>query len=138
MTKEEHIANWFNSADSDLDVADTLFIANAHPMDKIPNEINEIIRNFLIKLAESNIFIQKAILFGSYAKKNNNDLSDIDLALVSANFSGNPYFDNEIIRDAKLSVSSMIEAHTYTLDEFNESNPFVREILKHGIIYYQT
>ena len=101
---------------------------------EIPIDIKEIINRFLLKLSESNIKIQKAVLFGSYAKKIHGEYSDIDLALVSPDFTGNPYDDNEKIRDAKFAVSYNIEAHTYRADEFNESDPFVREILKHGIV----
>lgn len=106
-------------------------------MAEVPTEIREIINRFLLKLSESHIEIQKAILFGSYSKSLNNEFSDIDIALVSPNFSGNPYYDNEKIRDAKFAVSYNIEAHTFTIDEFNESNLFVREILKNGIVIPQ-
>jgi uncharacterized protein len=106
-------------------------------MAEIPIEIKEIISKFLIKLGESDIIIQKAILFGSYVKKSFNEFSDIDLALVSSNFSGNPYLDNEMIRDAKFAASYNLEAHTFTIEEFNESNYFVREILKDGIEFIQ-
>ena len=38
-------------------------------MAEIPTEVKDIINKFLVKLSESNITIQRAILFGSYAKK---------------------------------------------------------------------
>jgi uncharacterized protein len=102
-------------------------------MVKIPIEIKDKINRFLQKLKESNIIIQKAILFGSFANEKYHEFSDIDIALVSSSFTGNPYYDNELIRDAKFAVSYDIEAHTYTQDGFNEGDPFVREILKNGI-----
>lgn len=102
-------------------------------MVKIPIEIENIIKRFLSKLKESNIIIQKAILFGSFAKEKSNEYSDIDLALVSPNFSGNLYYYYELIREAKFAVSYDIEAHTYSIEGFNEEDPFVCEILKTGI-----
>jgi predicted nucleotidyltransferase len=102
-------------------------------MDKIPAEIRNILQVFLDKLSESNIRIEKAFLFGSYAKKSNNELSDIDIALVSRDFTGNQYLDNEMIREAKLAASYSIEAHTFTVEEFESGNPFISEILSYGI-----
>ena len=72
-------------------------------------------------------------MFGYYAKNQYNKYSDIDIALISPNFTGNPFYDNEKIRDAKFAASYNIEAHTFTVDEFNINNPFVREIIKTGI-----
>jgi len=106
-------------------------------MVEIPAEIKDIIRIFLQKLKESNINIQRTILFGSYAKSTNNEYSDIDLALVSDNFSGNPYLDNEKIRPAKFAASYNIDAHTFTKKEFDEINLFVKEILKNGIEFVE-
>lgn len=102
-------------------------------MDKIPDEIKDILKIFLEKLSESNIRIEKAVLFGSYAKNLNREDSDIDIALVSQDFSGNPYLDNELIRKAKFAASYSIEAHTFTVEEFKEGNPFINEILSYGI-----
>ncbi len=103
-------------------------------MDEIPIEVREKVRTFLSKLNDSNISIIKAILFGSYSTNQFNEFSDIDIALVSSDFSGNPYFDNQKIRKAKLSSSYDIETHTFSEAEFNSENPFVKEILKHGIV----
>ncbi len=103
-------------------------------MDKVPVEIIEIINKFLFELSESNIRIEKAALFGSYAKGTYNEYSDIDIALFSGDFSGNPYLDNELIRKAKFATSYAIEAHTFTLGELDGNNPFVSEILRHGIL----
>ena len=103
-------------------------------MDENPFEVKEKIKTFLTKLTESNIVVNKAILFGSYSKNQFDEYSDIDIAIVSQDFSGNPYLDNEKIRNAKLSTSYDIEAHTFSNEEFNTDNPFVREIMKYGIV----
>lgn len=103
-------------------------------MDKIPVVIQDIIRVFLMRLLESNIRIEKAILFGSYAKGTFDEYSDIDIALISGDFSGNIYLDNELIRKAKFASSNAIEAHTFTSQDFTGNNPFVKEILSYGIL----
>jgi uncharacterized protein len=50
-----------------------------------PKIIN-LISNYLNLLKKEGISIEKAILFGSYAKGNADDTSDIDLLLVSSLF----------------------------------------------------
>lgn len=103
-------------------------------MAEIPIEIRKKIEQFLANLKELNISLSKAILFGSYSRNTYNEFSDIDIALVSPDFSGNPYYDNEKIRESKFNSSYDIEAHTFTEDEFNSGNPFIKEILKNGIV----
>ncbi len=102
-------------------------------MAEISTEIKELINKFIYELEATNIHVQKAVLFGSYARGTNDKWSDIDIAIVSDNFVGNRYYDNEKIRKAKFATSFELEPLTYRPEEFNESNPFVREILRHGI-----
>jgi predicted nucleotidyltransferase len=53
------------------------------------DEINKFVRG----LEKNQIHIQQAILFGSYAKGTAKEWSDIDLALVSEDFSGIRFLD---------------------------------------------
>ncbi|MBI5326339.1 MAG: nucleotidyltransferase domain-containing protein [Ignavibacteriae bacterium] len=102
-------------------------------MNKISPEIITLVYKFIFELEAANIHVQKAVLFGSYARGTNDKWSDIDIAIISDNFVGNRYYDNEKIRKAKFATSFELEPLTYRPEEFNESNPFVREILRHGI-----
>jgi len=102
-------------------------------MAEIPNEIVKIIRNFLAEAEKDNIRILKAVLFGSYANGNWNKYSDIDLALVSEDFQGSPFYDSKRLFKSVLKSSTDIETHPFLPEEFNESNPFVYEILRTGI-----
>jgi predicted nucleotidyltransferase len=88
---------------------------------------------FLEELEQSEIRINNAILFGSYARGNYNENSDIDLAIISEDFSGTRLFDNSMMAKARLKSSSLIETLPFRPEEFNTDNPFVREIMKHGI-----
>ena len=84
-------------------------------------------------LANNNIRIQKAFLFGSYAHGTFDMWSDIDIALVSEDFSGNRLTDKNAMRKIKLSISSDIDPRPYHPDDFKEDDPFVKEILQTGI-----
>jgi predicted nucleotidyltransferase len=102
-------------------------------MAQVPDNIINLINEFLKKAKENNINISDAILFGSYASGSNNKYSDIDLAVVSEDFEGTRFYDNIKLMKTVLAVSSDIETHPYTPQDFNTSNPFVNEILKTGI-----
>ena len=73
------------------------------------------------------------MLFGSYAKGTNNQWSDIDVAIVSSDFIGLRYLDNQKISRPKLNISYDLETHPFRPEDFNEDNPFVKEILSSGV-----
>ncbi len=102
-------------------------------MVKIPNKINYVITKYLSALNSNNINVKKAILFGSFAKGNYNNESDIDVAIISDSFEGNRIKDRSKIRAITLSVSSNIEVIPISLKDFNEKDPFVEEIINTGI-----
>jgi predicted nucleotidyltransferase len=100
---------------------------------KVPAHILEIIHRFIEEAEKENIHIQQAVLFGSNATAKNHEYSDIDLAVVSGDFTGIRYLDNEKIRRPKLNISYDLETHPFRPEDFTEDNPFVKEILKNGI-----
>ncbi len=102
-------------------------------MVEIPNKVIEIIFKFIKEAKIDNINIEQAILFGSYAKGTQNKYSDIDLAVVSADFEGNRFKDNLKLAEAKLRTSIDLETHPFKTLDFTIDNLFVKEILKEGI-----
>jgi predicted nucleotidyltransferase len=73
------------------------------------------------------------ILFGSYAKGNYTEYSDIDLLIVSPIFKGRRMEDRKKIRKYILKISSHLEIIPCSRKEFQEKNPFIEEIIKSGI-----
>lgn len=55
---------------------------------RIPKKVKAEIHNYIAALQKENIPLEKVILFGSYAKGTHNQMSDIDLCIVS------PFFKN--------------------------------------------
>jgi predicted nucleotidyltransferase len=100
---------------------------------QIPVKVKKIVDKYLIILKKNNIPINQAILFGSYAKGDYSDWSDIDIALVSDIFEGNRIDDRSKIRLITLKVSSDIEVLPYRPKDFNSDDPFVKEIMLSGI-----
>lgn len=102
-------------------------------MVSLPDKIKQTIDNYIAALNKNNVPIKEAILFGSYAKGNPGEWSDIDIALVSEIFEGNRIVDKDKIRRITLSISSDLEVIPFSIEDFNPLNPFAKEILATGI-----
>lgn len=86
------------------------------------------------KFAESvnGIFeYEKVFLFGSYAKGNYHDDSDIDIAIVFHDYHNLIEMQLELMR-LRRKIDSRIEPHPFRMSDFNLSNPLVCEIIKYG------
>jgi predicted nucleotidyltransferase len=75
---------------------------------------------------------QKMILFGSYARGNACEDSDIDIAIVFSDY------DNRLDRQVELmkltrQIDTRIEPHPFRERDFDRSNPLVNEIVSHGM-----
>ena len=88
-------------------------------MAKIPDIAIKQSKKLIDELMKHNIRIQWAVLFGSYAKGNYNEWSDIDLALISEDFSGDRWDDGELIRDHNLITNFEVQPHPYRPEDFN-------------------
>ncbi|MEI6048888.1 MAG: nucleotidyltransferase domain-containing protein [Bacteroidota bacterium] len=73
----------------------------------------------------------RLILFGSYAKGNFNDDSDIDIAVVFKDYGNLIDMQLELMR-LRRKIDSRIEPHPFRECEFELSNPIVNEIIKYG------
>lgn len=87
---------------------------------------------YLKEAKAHNIKIDRAILFGSYAKNKAGRYSDVDLAIVSKTFTKNPLKNRGILTPINQKFTKL-EPHTFELREFKKSDPFIEEILKTGI-----
>lgn len=99
-------------------------------MDK--NAAFENVKKYIVFLRENDFDIRKAYLFGSYAKGNFNDDSDIDLAVVMNNLSNSYTMQVELMKISR-KFDTRIEPHPFDEADFDSSNPFVHEILNTGI-----
>jgi len=92
----------------------------------------EIIVPYLEKIQQNNINYNEVWLFGSVAKGTSTEESDIDLAFILKEI------DNKFETDIKLMAlrdgnELLIEPHTFSINEFNSSNPMTYNILNSGI-----
>lgn len=92
----------------------------------------KVARDFVRAVQQSGIRLQAAYLFGSYAKGTARADSDIDVALVSPDFSG--WVDDlEKIRSALLNRDIRIEHVRFNPRSFVDENPLAWEIKTTGI-----
>jgi predicted nucleotidyltransferase len=78
------------------------------------NKLDEIVEGFIRKLADE-IPVKEVILFGSYARGNAKEHSDIDLAIISDWFRGRSYIENmQYLSRFAASHNSLIEAFVKT------------------------
>ncbi len=76
--------------------------------------------------------VKKSMLFGSFAKGNFNDDSDIDIAIVLTN--PTDIIDAQIdMMKLRRSIDLRIEPHPFLLNDFSNLNPVANEIMKYGI-----
>ena len=102
-------------------------------MDKIPIKIHRLLKKYIEELEKNRIHISQAVLFGSYAAGGSHEWSDIDIALVSDVFEGVRIRDRNKIRKITLGISTDLSPLPFRPEDFTPEDPFVREILEHGI-----
>jgi predicted nucleotidyltransferase len=72
-------------------------------------------------------------LFGSHIKGTARDDSDIDIAVISDSFTGDPVEDLATLLLFKNEIDNRIEPHPFLPDDFTIENPFAREIMESSI-----
>ncbi|HEY9123780.1 MAG TPA: nucleotidyltransferase domain-containing protein [Bacteroidales bacterium] len=100
-------------------------------MDK--NDAIRISKGYLQKLRNANLGFAEAYLFGSFAKGNQHDNSDIDIAIVLKD-NVNHTFDTDVqLMVIRKGEETIIEPHAFSKEEFDYQVPIVNQILKYGI-----
>ena len=87
---------------------------------------------YISLLRDRNITVLNAYLFGSYAKGNADEWSDIDLAIVTDRFIGDRFDFRFMLTKLARSIDPDIEPHPYLVTEFNRTNTMAAEILRSG------
>ena len=91
-----------------------------------------VLNQYLEHLKKKNFFICQAYLFGSYSSGQQNENSDIDLAIVMNRLINSFTTQVELIKISR-KFDTRIEPHPFEESEFNGANPLANEILNTGI-----
>ena len=73
------------------------------------------------------------MLFGSCAKGETHERSDIDIAVVSKTFGSNIIENRVRVSLLGYQINSDIEAHPFSTDDWKYVTPFINEIKKTGV-----
>ena len=100
-------------------------------MDK---NISRIVKTYIHTVLNHQPDLLSAYIFGSYARNNQRDDSDIDIALVIENLTDKDRFDTQVkLMLLASDIDNRIEPHPISNVDLQSNNPFALEILKTGI-----
>lgn len=85
------------------------------------------------RLVKEEVDVKHVYLYGSYAKGNYSSDSDIDVAIVGDDFSGDPIEDTLMLMKIRRKIDCRIEPRPFKTSDFITSNPLAREIMNTGI-----
>ena len=93
-----------------------------------------------IEALEQKVRVSKVVLYGSWAKGQPHEYSDIDLAIFSPDFGKSKLFELQLLSKLSWEVDESIEAIPYSIDKLTNPEPssFVYEILKTGKTVYES
>ena len=77
--------------------------------------------------------LRSLYIFGSYATGKYGDDSDIDIAVVSDDLTGDMIEDTFALMRLRREIDTRIEPHPFPTSDFTEDNPIAREIMETGI-----
>ena len=98
----------------------------------VRKDIKKEVEVFLEELENRGVHVEKSYLFGSFAKGDEHEFSDIDLALVSKNFNGIIHEDIKPFLDL-LAKHYRIQPITFHPQKLKEGGPLIEEILNTGV-----
>ncbi len=99
----------------------------------------ETINRFRIALEAKGITIHKLILYGSYARGAYREGSDIDVIVISEDFSNKSYWERvAILSDAIYEVFEPIEAVAMTMEEWEKGESMAINFVDHGEVIYSS
>lgn len=103
-------------------------------MVQLDDMIKDLIQAFIAKLIDKGITINSVYLFGSYAKRKENEWSDIDVSVISPNFTDSRL--NERIKLTLIAneIDTRLEPVPFRPNNFVIDDPLAWEIKTTGIV----
>ncbi|MCL4550749.1 MAG: nucleotidyltransferase domain-containing protein [Bacteroidetes bacterium] len=89
--------------------------------------------DFVSECRSRGLSFYKVFLFGSYAKENAYEYSDIDLLLISDQFTDNVFENLKLYSKVNIKYP-IIETHPYPTRDYLSGNDFIKEVEKESIV----
>lgn len=105
-------------------------------MHKTGFQVKEVIEEYKQALRTLGINVERVILYGSYAKANQREDSDIDLVIISKDFRKMNLRERlEVLGIAAARIMEPVEAKGYTPEEIQipREASFLKEVLETGV-----
>ena len=101
---------------------------------KISKKVSAVVRDY-VKVLKKDIPVERVVLYGSHAKGESGNSSDIDVAVISSVFGRNPHEEGKYLFRKLWDVKSAnIDPIGYSPKSFlNNNSPLVAEIKKYGV-----
>jgi len=90
------------------------------------------IREYIQILEKNQIKVWRLYLYGSYAKGIFNEESDIDLAVFLEKEDLDGFEEDAQLMKLRRKVDIRIEPHPFAKSDYDETNPYIKEIIKTG------
>ncbi|MBI2326274.1 nucleotidyltransferase domain-containing protein [Candidatus Collierbacteria bacterium] len=91
-------------------------------------------KNYLRVVEQAGIEVERAYLFGSFAKGKTWEGSDVDVCIISPQFGVNYFEEKSRLNKLALKIDSRIEPVLFNPSDFgNKYDPLVAEIKRFGI-----
>ena len=94
--------------------------------------VYDIIRRYVARLKESKVDIWRLYLYGSYARDTYDKDSDIDLAVFLNRDDIDGFDEDLMLMKLRWDIDLRIEPHSFARNDFDETNPLIREIIETG------
>ena len=95
--------------------------------------VNKTIKDYIKLIQQKYSDFESVYVFGSYARGNSNEDSDIDLAIIFRDLDDSKRFDVQVqLMLLASQIDTRIEPHPISHNDFYSDNPFVVEIKKTG------
>lgn len=91
-----------------------------------------IIIKYLDFLRKNNISFEQVYLYGSYAKGNPQEDSDIDLAIIAKEWLPDIFDAQFELMKLGRKIDTRIEPHPFRKSDLDKTNPYIREIITTG------
>jgi len=101
-------------------------------MAAIPDTVKESLERFLA-MVQQRRRVEAFYLYGSQIKGTATEWSDIDVAVVSPDFSSDLFQERLALMRLAAQVDDRIEPHPFTPQDFDANDPLVSEIQRTGV-----
>ena len=101
-------------------------------MAEIPDPVARSVERFLAAVRRLRR-LDAAYLYGSRTRGAASEWSDIDLAIVSPDFSSDAFQERLLLMRLAVEVDDRIEPHPFRPEDFNASDPLAAEVRRTGV-----